>query len=160
MTADNDCGANVDVDFTETRIDGTCPDSYTLVRVWTASDDCGNTAKVTQNITVRDTKAPVFTFKPTDVSVECNAVPNAAVLTANDNCDANVTITFNEVKTPGQCTDSYTLTRTWIAIDNCDNATTHVQKVTVTDKTPPVLSAIPTDVTAECGEINILACQL
>ncbi|MBK7342571.1 MAG: hypothetical protein IPJ06_05350 [Saprospiraceae bacterium] len=50
---------------------------------------------------------PVFTITPTDVTVECDAVPGAATVTATDDCDVTVTVTHNEVKTPGNCVDSY-----------------------------------------------------
>ncbi|MEZ5029808.1 MAG: hypothetical protein R2787_00235 [Saprospiraceae bacterium] len=32
VTGSDNCDANVQVTFTETKIDGACPDSYTLVR--------------------------------------------------------------------------------------------------------------------------------
>ncbi|MBK7342568.1 MAG: hypothetical protein IPJ06_05335 [Saprospiraceae bacterium] len=124
-------------------------------RLWTATDNCGNTATGQQTISVGDNTPPVFTVTPSDLTVECSAVPPVANVTATDNCDVNVTVTYNEVKTNGTCTDSYVLTRTWVAIDNCDNANTHVQKVTVRDTTKPVLVGVPADVTAECGAINI-----
>ncbi|MEZ5029810.1 MAG: SprB repeat-containing protein [Saprospiraceae bacterium] len=136
--------------FTETQIDGACPNSYTLVRTWMATDNCGNTASGKQTISVGDTTPPVFTSTAADVTVECSDIPGVGSVTATDNCDNNVTVTFSEVTTPGICTDSYVITRTWIAIDNCDNANTLVQKITVEDNTPPVLIGVPADVTADC----------
>ncbi|MBK7342553.1 MAG: hypothetical protein IPJ06_05260 [Saprospiraceae bacterium] len=90
-----------------------------------------------------------------DITVECDAVPVAEVVTAQDNCDLDVDVTYNEIKTDGSCPDSYTLTRTWIAIDNCGNATTHVQKVTVEDTTPPVFDNKPVDITVECDAVPV-----
>ncbi|MBK7342569.1 MAG: hypothetical protein IPJ06_05340 [Saprospiraceae bacterium] len=85
--------------YSETKIDGSCPDSYTLVRKWTATDNCGNSATGVQNIQVGDSSPPVFTITPTDVTVECDAVPGAATVTATDDCDVTATVTYNEVKT-------------------------------------------------------------
>jgi hypothetical protein len=48
------------VDFKETRVDGSCVNSYVLTRTWTATDECGNTTTHKQTITVVDTTKPVF----------------------------------------------------------------------------------------------------
>ena len=72
-------------------------------------------------------------------SLECNAVPTPAVVTATDNCDTQVSVTYNEVKTPGLCLDAYTLTRTWTATDNCGNTAKCTQIITVQDTKAPVL---------------------
>jgi hypothetical protein len=50
----------------------------------------------TQVITVRDTQVPVLSAAPANVTVECDAVPAAATLTATDNCDATPVVTYNE----------------------------------------------------------------
>ena len=52
MTATDNCDLDVAIGYTETRTDGSCPDNYTLTRVWTATDNCGNVATATQVITV------------------------------------------------------------------------------------------------------------
>ncbi|MBK7342547.1 MAG: hypothetical protein IPJ06_05230 [Saprospiraceae bacterium] len=51
-----------------------------------------------------------------DITVECDAVPVAEVVTAHDNCDLDVDVTYNEVKTDGSCPDYYTLTRTGLRL--------------------------------------------
>ena len=46
--------------------------------------------------------------------------------------------------------DSYTITRTWIATDNCGNSVSAAQVITVTgDTDAPILSNVPADVTFE-----------
>jgi gliding motility-associated-like protein/uncharacterized repeat protein (TIGR01451 family) len=158
VTASDNCDSNVLVEFTETRTDGSCPDTYTLTRTWTATDNCGNETIHVQVITVEDTTAPTWDqAMPADISVECDEVPEPlAQVTASDNCDDNVTIQFSEVRTDGECEDSYTLTRTWTATDICGNQTIHVQVITVEDTTPPVFTVIPEDLTVECdGAGNI-----
>ncbi|WP_449528889.1 HYR-like domain-containing protein, partial [Flavobacterium gossypii] len=59
LTATDACGSAA-VTFAETRTDGACAGSYTLIRKWTATDLCGNTAEHTQTVTVTDTQAPAF----------------------------------------------------------------------------------------------------
>ncbi|MBK7342545.1 MAG: hypothetical protein IPJ06_05220 [Saprospiraceae bacterium] len=153
VTATDNCDLDVDVTIISGISNVICPDGYSIEIVWTATDNCGNAASCGQVVTVQDTSPPVFDNKPVNVTVECDAVPAAEVVTAHDNCDADVEVTYNEVRTDGNCPDSYTLTRTWIAIDNCDNATTHTQKVTVQDTTPPVFDNKPADITAECDNV-------
>jgi hypothetical protein len=156
VTASDNCDSNVLVEFTEVRTDGSCPDTYTLIRTWTATDNCGNSITHVQVISVEDTTAPVWDqVMPVDITVECDGVPAApAVVTASDNCDADVTVVFGEVRTDGSCPDTYTLTRTWTATDNCGNSITHVQVITVEDTTAPVWDqAMPADITVECDGV-------
>jgi len=42
-TATDACDASVSLTFEDTTIPGTCPAAH--VRTWTATDDCGNTAR-------------------------------------------------------------------------------------------------------------------
>ena len=41
-TATDNCDSDPAIEFEETRADGSCEDSYVLVRTWTATDACGN----------------------------------------------------------------------------------------------------------------------
>src|SRR5204863_100269 len=128
------------VTFTETRTDGACADSYTLVRTWTATDRCGNAAARTQTLTVRDTTPPVLANVPPDATVECDAVPPPdPSVTASDDCDPAPVLTFDERRIDGNCPGSYTLLRTWTAVDRCGNAASVTQTLTVVDTTPPVV---------------------
>ncbi|MFV5690379.1 hypothetical protein ACM55M_17375, partial [Flavobacterium sp. ZT3R25] len=157
LTATDNCDATPVVTFNEVKTNGNCASNYTLTRTWTATDVCGNTASKSQVITVQDKTAPVLSQAPADVTAECSAVPAAATLTATDNCDATPVVTFNEVKTNGNCASNYTLTRTWTATDVCGNTASKSQVITVQDKTAPVLSLAPADVTAECSAVPAAA---
>ncbi|WP_274475538.1 HYR-like domain-containing protein [Mangrovimonas aestuarii] len=153
LTAIDNCN-NATVTFNETSAPGSCSDSYTITRIWTASDDCGNDSIHTQTITVQDITPPDFVETlPADTTVECDAVPTAETLTATDNC-SNASVSFNEVNTAGSCLGAYTLTRTWIATDECGNETSHIQTITVQDTTPPnFVQALPADTTVECDAV-------
>jgi gliding motility-associated-like protein len=153
--ATDNCDADVSIAYLgETRTDGPCPDTYTLTRRWTATDNCGNSAAAQQVITVRDLTAPAFTFVPADVTVSCENVPAIGTPTATDNCTANVTIAFSgETRLNGACPDTYTLQRRWTAADACGNTTTALQTIVVRDIVPPVFTFVPPDATVNCDDI-------
>ncbi|WP_339894129.1 gliding motility-associated C-terminal domain-containing protein, partial [uncultured Algibacter sp.] len=137
LTATDTCGSAT-VSVSDSRTDGNCPNSYSLVRTWVATDACGLTTTHTQNIIVQDTTPPVFVESlPRDTTVECDAIPDTSSLTATDNC-GNATVTVSDVRTNGNCPNSYTLARTWIATDECGLTTIHTQVITVQDTTAPV----------------------
>jgi len=48
------CDSEVDVTWDDQRFDADCPQAYTIVRTWTATDNCGNSASCQQRITVGD----------------------------------------------------------------------------------------------------------
>ncbi|RPD38216.1 gliding motility-associated C-terminal domain-containing protein, partial [Chitinophaga barathri] len=141
------------------RAAGACQNNYQLRRVWIATDVCGNRDSVIQIVTVRDTRPPVFTIAaPANVTVECSAIPGQIDLAATDNCSPANTIRIlkNEIRQniPGACANNYLLIRTWTALDECNNATTVTQTITVVDRTAPVFtSTIPANVTVECNSI-------
>jgi hypothetical protein len=155
LTATDNCSTPV-VTYNEVRTYGLCAGNYTLTRTWTATDACGNSCSKTQVITVRDTQAPILSAAPANVTVECNAVPAAAILTATDNCTTPV-VGYTEVRTNGNCSGNYTLTRTWTATDACGNTSSKTQVITVQDTQAPVLSAAPANTTVECNAIPAAA---
>ncbi|TJY34024.1 gliding motility-associated C-terminal domain-containing protein [Pontimicrobium aquaticum] len=156
LTAKDNC-SEAKVTFKEERTDGACDSEYTLIRTWTAADECGNSVSHKQTITVEDNTAPTFVEAlPADATAECDNIPEAATLTATDNCDASVTVSFSE-STSGDddaCPSEYTITRTWTVSDCAGNETSHTQTITVEDNTAPTfVEALPADATAECDNI-------
>jgi DNA-binding beta-propeller fold protein YncE len=138
VTATDACGAAT-LDFSEARADGACPAEYVLTRTWTASDDCGNTASASQRLAVIDTTPPALAGVPADMTVECDAVPPPPPVSASDACGAT-RLDFVERSTPGRCRNERILERTWSATDDCGNAASRTQVVTVRDTTPPVVT--------------------
>ncbi|MBA0885599.1 SprB repeat-containing protein, partial [Flavobacterium undicola] len=132
-----------------------CAGNKIISRTWTVTDACGNKTTANQTIKIEDTTAPVLSEAPADLTAECDAVPQAATLTATDNCDVNPVVSYKEVKSniSETCASNYTLTRTWTAKDACGNESSKSQVITVKDTTAPVLSEAPADLTAECSAV-------
>ncbi|MCC6463333.1 MAG: HYR domain-containing protein [Saprospiraceae bacterium] len=153
-TASDNCAGSVTVAYNGQVVSNiVCTDTYTLTRQWTATDACGNTRRATQRITVRDTQKPTFTSAPPNVTVQCDAVPPVGTPTATDNCDTQVSISFTgETRANGACPDAYTLTRSWLAVDNCSNTRTVTQRITVQDTQKPVFTVVPPNQTIECTQ--------
>ncbi len=153
VTVTDNCQGTVDLDFNEVEVPGTCPNQYSVVRTWTATDFAGNTAVFTQTITVNDLVAPTWDqpAPASPLTFDCaDAVPAAPVLTASDNCNAPVFVDFSETVDPGSCLNKFTLVRTWIAQDDCGNETSVQQIITVNDDVAPTLTC-PAPLTAQCS---------
>lgn len=123
---------------------GTCTDSYEAIRTWTAEDACGNQTSTSQRIFVTDTIAPKLQNIPNDVTVNCSNIPILPTITALDSCDNNVTVVVTETTTRSSDTldcayYNYTITRNWIAVDNCGNSTQDHQIITVKDDEAPTI---------------------
>ena len=149
----DNCDPNATLDFVETYTPGFCIDNYTIIRTWTATDNCGNSVSDSQYISVVDTQDPVLIGIPANVTIECSAIPLPAIPIANDNCDTDVDILFQENITPGACIGNYTITRIWIATDNCGNTVEGIQEIIVEDTTKPIISGVLADVDVECDDI-------
>ncbi|WP_205764437.1 Calx-beta domain-containing protein [Arenibacter sp. 6A1] len=138
---------------TITGQDDECATEYFINRTWTMTDCVGNIRVYTQQIIVEDTVAPTFVEAlPQDITVQCNEVPEAAELTAIDNCDQNVEVVFTETVTnDANCALGYVITRTWTATDCAGNSTSHTQTLTI-----PIefvtFSTYDEEVTIMCGD--------
>jgi hypothetical protein len=106
--------------------------SYTITRVWTATDKIGSTATASQVITVTNKIAPIIGAL-SNVTVTEFFIPTTVPLTLNS-CNAAVTVSFIDTKTtltPLACQNyHYILNRTWTATDACGNSNTATQKIT------------------------------
>ena len=155
VTATDDTDPNVEVVFSETRVNRGCLTDYTLTRQWTATDTNGSTARFTQTITVEDTEAPELDLSAlTDNTLTVTTEPGestAAVtfpITASDNCAVEATLTYTANGAPVSSGDAFPVGTTDIevsATDGCGNVTTatftlNVQGGVIEDVTPPVIS--------------------
>jgi len=134
------CDDSPTVTFIDVTTPGTCPQSYSVTRTWTATDLCGNAASCSQTITVVDTTPPTI-FCPGDEDiVQCPQTPVFEPPFVHDACDPSPTVTFTETTTPGPCPQHYDVTRTWTATDHCGNSASCSETITVVDTTAPIIT--------------------
>jgi hypothetical protein len=134
-TITDNCDNNVSVDYTQTIIPGSCPDTYKIKRSWSAKDAAGNVCVHVQYVCVQDTKAPVITGIPADVTVKCGDPipfpPAPGFVKGTDNCDAYVTLTFSEIYYAGNCNGRGLIKCQWTAVDNCGNIAIKIWTITL-----------------------------
>ena len=135
ITVTDNCVGSLAVTVTDSITNDTvCPNQFTLIRTWTATDTCGNIATATQIITVFDSIPPVLYGVPADTGVCCgDSIPPPAVVTAIDSCDGPVDVTLTEVVSDSTGPNMFTLTRTWTAEDSCSNIASDSQIIIVND---------------------------
>ena len=134
-----------------------CSGSFTIVRTYVVSDECGNSETVTQTIVVEDNTAPVFTFVPESGDVGCDAFPDGfGTPVASDACGEVVSLTSSDSNEPSTCDADFNITRTWTATDECGNTSTASQTLTVwPDTEAPAVSFAPGDFTITCPEAPV-----
>jgi hypothetical protein len=159
-TATDNCDGMPTVTYSDvTAASQTCVQEYTITRTWLATDDCGNSTTCTQVITIDDSTPPTITDCPDNITIECDesTLPgNTGMATATDNCDGMPTVTYSDVTAASQtCVQEYTITRTWLATDDCGNSTTCIQVITIDDSTPPTITDCPDNITIECDESTL-----
>ena len=135
VTVTDNCDGNIAIVVSDSVTnDTTCPNQYTLIRTWTATDTCGNYSTATQIITVFDSIPPVLYGVPADTGVCCaDSIPPPAVVTAIDSCDGQLAVILTEVVSDSTGPNMFTLTRTWTAEDTCYNMVADSQIIIVND---------------------------
>ncbi len=159
-TATDNCDADPVITYSDDTSGLTgCDGTGTIVRTWTATDGCGNSASCAQIITLVDTTPPTIDC-PANVTIECDDSTDPAdtgQATATDNCDAAPAISYSD-DTSGlvDCDGTGTIARTWTATDGCGNFSTCVQYITLVDTTPPVITCPPDiDDNADAGTCSL-----
>jgi len=120
--------------------------TYTIT--WNYNDGNGNAVSQTQQVEIikSDVTPPVMTA-PANVTVNCANIPAPANVTAIDETDGPVAVSFSEVSTKDANNNNvghynYTITRTWTASDANQNTATVTQVITVIDNAAPVFGAL------------------
>ena len=119
------------------------------VRTWTAIDDCGNEAQVSQRITIEDTDAPNILFTPEDKSINCGQEVAFDAPVAEDNC-GDVSMSFVDGEVALNCGNA--ISRKWTITDQSGNEVHVTQTITVVDNTAPTFLIVPDAATFSCGE--------
>jgi hypothetical protein len=148
--ADN-CDNELEIDSTFTSVTEGCTTIETYT--WTATDQCGNSTSASTVVTLVDTTNPYFTELPENITVNCDdAQVGFGQYSAADNCDSEVEVEVSEQILEGNCPQSYTIERTYRAMDNCGNQAVETRYVYVIDQTAPVFEEQDGSFTYECGE--------
>lgn len=154
-TATDACDPAVEITFSTVTIAGSCPQEYTMIRTWTATDACGNSTTCSRTIVVEDNTPPVLTCPTVTSPISCPANPSFPPATATDECDANVDISFVTTIANGPCPQQRTITRTWTATDYCGNTATCSRSIIVQDITPPVITCPSVITPIQCNETPV-----
>ncbi len=151
---------NLEATYTDMITSVPCGGESEITRTWSLTDACGNIQNATQTIIVRDTTAPFFlNFPPVGPSATCDSITPVPVVnvdfTVGDYCGDpnNITVTFNETKTPGSCASVFSLRRVWVAEDECGNIDSIVQELQIDDTSVPVVLTFPPDLTISCDSM-------
>jgi len=126
-----------------------CPTTaqQTISRVYTVTDDSGNSATCAQTITIlNSTIGPVITSIPLDQTVDCavNALPQIHLFQAEADCGGVITTSVTEmpvIGTPG-CNGSR-IQFMYTATDGCGRTASHIQSFTLLNEGPTFVC--PTD---------------
>jgi hypothetical protein len=140
--------------FTDRTVEATCPAREVLERVWKITATCGKSAVCIQKISRVDIVAPKIVHCPGDVTVICGESTSPAETgesVATDNSCVAPKITFVDAVGPGVRPQELAITRTWTATDDCGNAASEIQVITVVDTKAPELTA-PADATVGCDQ--------
>lgn len=117
----------------------------------TATDESGNSASCSFNITVLDGQLPSINCPP-HITISCTQDENDLMITgqatASDNCPG-VILSHTDSFIGNSCSGTYT--RTWKAIDVSGAIVTCVQLIKKEDKTPPTISC-PAFITINCDQ--------
>ncbi|MCB0601269.1 MAG: hypothetical protein KDC28_08580, partial [Saprospiraceae bacterium] len=146
------CDTIPSVTYSDNVISGVCASDFTVNRLWTAVDVCGNSSSQVQVIRVHDTIPPVI-ICPADTILDCPAdtMPSSSgTAIADDGCNLGLNIFYRNNITAGGCPGVYTLVRTWFAEDNCGNIDSCIQTIQVIDTTPPQPLIIMRDTLVGC----------
>ena len=125
-------GDNCGVNSLTNDAPGTYPIGVTIV-TWTVSDDAGNMATCTQQVTIDD-ELPTITC-PSDVTACHTDSVSLGTPTTNDNC--GVQSVTNDA--PGTYPTGVTIV-TWTVTDLAGNMATCMQSVTIEDNDPPMIT--------------------
>lgn len=131
-TASDNCGVPA-LTYVDTVFAGPCAYTYTISRLWTATDGCGLIDTHTQLINVEDSTPPVVSGMPSNITVYseagfCSAAVSWFEPTAVDNCGD---VYINSTHQPGEVFPAGATTVTYTFTDECGNETQESFTVTV-----------------------------
>ncbi|MEO5907386.1 MAG: hypothetical protein ABIQ11_11710, partial [Saprospiraceae bacterium] len=148
----NTCSPDGAVSGFDSPISSSCPGIVT--RLWTFTDECGNTSTESQLIFIHDQIQPTASDPAAITLIGCNTdipVPDInVVIDEADNCSEPLIVSFlSDATSFVGCTE--TTTRTYSVTDACGNSIVVSQEIIRTvDTTPPVINTPPADISVNC----------
>ena len=132
----------------------------TLTFTWTHTDQCNNVITHTQNVTVTPIAPPQFVNPPADETISCDVLPTSAPdlnYTNNgiDECLTEGSVPGTMVGTPNICGGAFGFQ--WQFTDQCGNAISHTQNITIQPAEPPQFINPPADETIACDVLPTTA---
>lgn len=122
---------------------------------WSATDTRSNVGTATQTVTITDNTAPMITA-PAAISIEATGVTTAVALgtaTATDNVDSGLSPSPDN--TGPFAVGAHTVT--WSVTDTAGNSASATQTVTITDTTPPTITALAGKTVGATGVLTDVA---
>lgn len=155
IQAEDNC-SNVQIEFIKDSLDQNNSDCIEqIIRIYKATDQCENSDTIHQTIRRKaDLIPPVITCTST-ISLSCGQSTHpdqTGYPQVSDNCDNEITnLSYSDEIQEGSCSETYTVIRTWEAVDSCGNIDSCRQILDVVDTTPPNITC-PASTTVFCGE--------
>ncbi|MFM7812923.1 MAG: T9SS type A sorting domain-containing protein [Flavobacteriales bacterium] len=129
-----------------------CENTYNVIRTWTATDACGNSATASAMFFVYDNVAPVMSGIPSDVYVAClGDVPAPAAVSAQDNCGSASVDVETSIIYQDDC-GNQTIQVSYTASDACGNSSSAGYTIFVNDVIEPTFINCPTDLVIDCAD--------
>jgi len=166
IAVEDNCNASLEAtfeDISSTRsTDSTSCEyfNYSLERLWTVVDDCGNTSSFRQNIEVVDTIIPSFVVPP-DITIFCRAdiqpVVTGMPTSVVDNCNPDPMVIFSDSGSPEGCES--VISRFWQIADGCGSSNIIPQQITVMDTISPMITQEAENLSLSCADPDSLVSQ-
>ncbi len=127
-----------------------------VIYQWLAKDACGNTATHTQVITITPKVISPLKFVtstlPLSVTLSCGKpLPKAELPSTEGGCTP-VRVSSLDRKLDELCENTYTIERTYTAMDACGSSISYVQSIKIEDTVAPTfVGTLPTDISIEEG---------
>lgn len=161
-TAQDACDPAPVISYIDETTPGDCDGNFTITRVWTATDACGNAYSAGQTISVTDNLPPAVSA-PADITLACgddSSPTSTGFAVATDDCDSNPLVTWSDATATGSCDSEVVITRTWTAADACGNVAETEQIITLIDDEAPVLTLDTTPIfvaDSNCNGVETVA---
>ncbi len=164
-SATDECGTATVTNVLWNTISG-CGATEEVEYLFTATDECGNTATGFATYTLVDRELPVFAPMPMNLTLECGADNNESLIqnwldsfTATDlnSCDTDVVVTHDfdgNLPMVLDCDGGAGVMVSFTAIDDCGNSSMTMGSISLNDTQDPVFLNCPSDITLNVSDDN------